>query len=119
MSDAFYSAVVTSPWSDWAISPAAHSTSTLGDSPYALYMKIVREGPLITVSQHLSPHHAGLEPATADLIKIREVRAFNVDAEGNAQAKDGDEWRIGVMVCGPNNLNGTVGEFKDFSFQYL
>ncbi|KAJ7114017.1 hypothetical protein C8R44DRAFT_881571 [Mycena epipterygia] len=115
----YIGAVVTSPWSDWAIAPAEHSTSTLGDSSYALYMKIVREGPLLTVSQHLSPHRAALEPAAADLIKIREVRGFNVDVEGNAQAKDGDKWRIGVMVCGPMNPNGTVAEFEDFSFQYI
>ncbi|KAF7371169.1 hypothetical protein MSAN_00752400 [Mycena sanguinolenta] len=29
----YIGAVVASPWSDWAIAPAAHSTSTLGDSP--------------------------------------------------------------------------------------
>ncbi|KAJ7680018.1 hypothetical protein B0H17DRAFT_1077134, partial [Mycena rosella] len=113
----YIGAVVTSTWSDWAIAPAAHSTSTLGNSPYALYMQIVREGPLLTVSQHLSPHGAASPPAATDLVKIREVRGFNVDVEGNAQAKDGDKWRVGVMVCGPMNLNGTVAEFENFSFK--
>ncbi|KAF8124658.1 hypothetical protein K438DRAFT_1851877 [Mycena galopus ATCC 62051] len=114
----YIGAVVTSPWSDWAIAPAAHSTSTLGDSPYALYMKIVREGPLLTVSQHLAS--TVQEPAAADLVKIREVRGFNVDVEGKAQAKAGDKWRIGPMVCGPKNkANGTGAEFQNFSFQYL
>ncbi|KAJ7080833.1 hypothetical protein B0H15DRAFT_953432 [Mycena belliarum] len=111
--------VVTSPWSDWAISPAAHSTSTLGDSPYALYMQIVREGPLLTVSQHLSPHGVTSAPAAADLIKIREVRGFNVDVQGKPQAQQGDKWRVGVMVCGPTNADGTAAEFENFAFQYL
>ncbi|KAJ7937435.1 hypothetical protein B0H13DRAFT_1943674 [Mycena leptocephala] len=112
--------VVTSPWSDWAIAPAAHSTSTLGDSPYSLYMKIVREGPLLTVSQHLAAHGGSkVEPAAADVVKIREVRGFNVDVEGKPQAKEGDKWRVGPMVCGPTNPNGTAGQFEYFSFQYL
>ncbi|KAJ6504485.1 hypothetical protein DFH09DRAFT_1201243 [Mycena vulgaris] len=115
----YIGAVVTSPWSDWAIAPAAHSTSTLGDSSYALYMNIVREGPLLTVSQHLAPHGAGPAPADADLVKIREVRGFNVDVQGKAQAKEGDKWRVGAMVCGPMNPDGTVAEFENFSFKYL
>jgi hypothetical protein len=114
-----YRAVVTSPWSDWTIAPAAHSTSTLGDSPYALYMQIVRQGPLLAVSQHLSPHGVGPGPPAADLVKIREVRAFNVDVHGSAQAKEGDKWRVGVMVCGPNNSNGTLAEFENFTFEYI
>ncbi|KAF7345538.1 hypothetical protein MVEN_01572500 [Mycena venus] len=109
--------VVTSPWSDWAISPAEHSTSTLGDSSYSLYMKIVREGPLLTVSHRLAVDTA--EPAEADLVKIREVRGFNVDVEGKAMAKEGDKWRIGPMVCGPMKSDGLVAEFQKFSFQYV
>ncbi|KAJ6471882.1 hypothetical protein C8R45DRAFT_1013464 [Mycena sanguinolenta] len=117
----YIGAVVTSPWSDWAIAPADHSTSTLGDSPYALYMKIVREGPLLTVSQHLAAHGGtGAEPDSTDLIKIREVRGFNIDLEGKPLAKEGDKWRIGPMVCGPTNADdGTLAEFQNFSFQYL
>ncbi|KAJ7147697.1 hypothetical protein C8R43DRAFT_1010447 [Mycena crocata] len=116
----YIGAVVTSPWSDWAIAPAEHSTSTLGDSSYALFMKIVREGPLLTVTQHLAPNGATeTSPAEADLVKIREVRGFNVDVQGKALAQDGDKWRVGVMVCGPMNADGTVAEFENFSFQYL
>ncbi|KAJ7607873.1 hypothetical protein FB45DRAFT_391396 [Roridomyces roridus] len=114
--------VVTSPWSDWAISPAEHSTSTLnGGSGYALYMQIVREGPLISVSQHFAPYSSDMEakPAPGDLVKIREVRAFNVDEDGKPKAGEGQEWRVGVMVCGPTNTEGTVGEFENFSFEYL
>ncbi|KAJ7262021.1 hypothetical protein C8J57DRAFT_1513810 [Mycena rebaudengoi] len=115
----YIGAVVTSPWSDWAIAPAEHSTSTLVKSSYALFMKIVREGPLLTVSQHLAPHITATAPADDTLVKIREVRGFNVDVDGHPQAKNGDKWRIGVMVCGPKNPNGTVAEFENFSFQYL
>ncbi|KAJ7467760.1 hypothetical protein B0H11DRAFT_2046265 [Mycena galericulata] len=116
----YIGAVVTSSWSDWAIAPAEHSTSTLGDSPYALYMKMDREGPLITISQYLAPHGATQSiPAAADLVKIREIRGFNVDVQGKAQAQDGDQWRIGVMVCGPKNAEGTVAEFENFSFEYI
>ncbi|KAJ7777082.1 hypothetical protein B0H16DRAFT_1504282 [Mycena metata] len=115
----YIGAVVTSPWSDWAIAPAAHSTSTLGDSSnsYALYMKIDREGPLLTLSQKLVLH--GETEGEGDVVKIREVRGFNVDVEGNPQAKQGDKWRIGPMVCGPMNADGTVAEFDSFSFQYV
>ncbi|KAJ6621528.1 hypothetical protein B0H10DRAFT_1789824 [Mycena sp. CBHHK59/15] len=115
----YIGAVVTSPWSDWAIAPAAHSTSTLSDSSYALYMKIVRQGPLLTISHHLAPRVSESQPAEDKLVKIREVRGFNVDAEGKAQAKEGDQWRVGVMVCGPMNSDGTVGIFENFSFHYL
>ncbi|KAJ6462390.1 hypothetical protein C8R47DRAFT_1026970 [Mycena vitilis] len=112
--------VVTSPWSDWAIAPAAHSSSTLGDSSYALYMKIVREGPLLTVSYALAAGGATKAgPAEADLVKIREVRGFHVDGKGNPLAKAGDKWRIGPMVCGPTNPDGTAADFEYFSFQYL
>ncbi|KAK7031776.1 hypothetical protein R3P38DRAFT_2925692 [Favolaschia claudopus] len=111
-------AVVTSPWSDWHITKAPHSTSTAGDSSYALHMKIVREGPQLTVSQHFAILGKG-EPAEADLVKIREVRGFDVDADGKPQAKEGDKWRIGPMVCGPKNPQGTVAEFHNFSFRYL
>ncbi|KAJ7230355.1 hypothetical protein GGX14DRAFT_410510 [Mycena pura] len=100
--------------------PAPHSTSTLGDSPYAVYIKIVREGPLLSVSQHFSAAGATeTPPAEGDLVKYREVRGFNVDALGNAQAKEGDLWRIGPMVCGPMNDHGTKAEFSYFSFEYL
>ncbi|KAJ7780056.1 hypothetical protein DFH07DRAFT_462368 [Mycena maculata] len=116
----YIGAVVTSPWSDWAIAPAEHSTSTLGDSPYTLFMQIVREGPLLTVNQYFAPHGtARSPPPTEDLVKIREVRGFNVDEQGNAQAKAGDQWRIGVMVCGPKNPDGLVAEFENFSFAYI
>ncbi|KAJ7155860.1 hypothetical protein C8R46DRAFT_434708 [Mycena filopes] len=113
----YIGAVVTSPWSDWAIAPAAHSTSTLGNSSYALYMKIEREGPLLTVSQQLVL--LGESTVEPDVVKIREVRGFNVDVDGKAQAKAGDKWRIGPMVCGPMNAEGTIAEFESFSFQYL
>ncbi|KAJ7811251.1 hypothetical protein B0H14DRAFT_2860696 [Mycena olivaceomarginata] len=108
-----YSAVVTSPWSDWAIAPAEHSTSTLGDppSPYALYMQIVREGPLLTVNQHIAqrtPDEGGKAPSSEHLIKIREVRGFNLDAAGKPQAKEGDKWRVGPMA-----------EFWGFELRYL
>ncbi|KAJ6580751.1 hypothetical protein B0H19DRAFT_1228341 [Mycena capillaripes] len=116
----YIGAVVTSPWSDWAIAPAAHSTSMLGDSTYALYMKIVREGPLLTVSHKFAIEGATeVEPSAEDTVKIREVRGFNVDVEGKPQAKEGDKWRIGVMTCGPTNAKGLVAEFEYFSFQYL
>jgi hypothetical protein len=83
-------------------------------------MKIVREGPLLTVSQHLAAHGGSkAEPAAADVVKIREVRGFNVDVEGKPQAKEGDKWRVGPMVCGPTNPNGTAAQFEYFSFQYL
>jgi len=84
---------------------------------YALYMKIDREGPLLTLSQKLVLH--GETEGEGDVVKIREVRGFNVDVERNPQAKQGDKWRIGPMVCGPMNADGTVAEFDSFSFQYV
>ncbi|KAJ7269869.1 hypothetical protein C8J57DRAFT_1130938 [Mycena rebaudengoi] len=112
-------AVLTSPWSDWAISPAAHPTSTLGQSPHALFMRFVREGPTLIVTQHLAPHITASPPAETDLVKLRKFRGFNVDVEGNPRANVGDKWRIGVMVCGPKNPDGAVAEFEKFSFEYL
>ncbi|KAJ7300787.1 hypothetical protein DFH08DRAFT_907859, partial [Mycena albidolilacea] len=127
----YIGAVVTSPWSDWAIAPAEHSTSTLGDppSPYALYMQIVREGPLLTVNQHIAqrtPDEGGKAPSGGGegalhkhLIKIRKVRGFNLDAAGKPQAKKGDKWRVGPMVCGPTNEAGLKAEFWGFELRYL
>ncbi|KAJ7600776.1 hypothetical protein C8J56DRAFT_911257 [Mycena floridula] len=111
--------VVTNPWSDWAIAPAEHSTSTLVEGSYAVYLHMVRKGPWITIYQHFGRHITHERPADEKLSKIREVRAFDVDSAGVANAKAGDKWRIGVMVCGPKNSNGTVAEFENFFFKYL
>ncbi|KAF7317617.1 hypothetical protein MKEN_00849100 [Mycena kentingensis (nom. inval.)] len=118
----FISCVVTSPWSDWSIEPATISTSTASSGPAnggAIYIQITREGPLLTAKKFLSKAGPGdTPPAEADLIKYREVRGFDLDDAGKPRAKEGDLWRVGCMVCGPTNKDGTTAEFFNFSFEY-
>ncbi|KAJ7832757.1 hypothetical protein B0H14DRAFT_2802456 [Mycena olivaceomarginata] len=114
----YIGAVVTSPWSDWAIAP--RRTLHLHSRRPAL--AIVREGPLLTVNQHIAqrtPDDGGKAPSSEHLIKIREVRGFNLDAAGKPQAKEGDKWRVGPMVCGPTNEAGLKAEFWGFELRYL
>jgi len=116
----YIGAVVTSAWSDWSIAPSTHTTSTSASShAYALYMSIVRKGPLLTIKQHLAPQPSHMPPDESEQVMIREVRGFHVDNDGQPLAKEGDKWRVGVMVCGPMNERGTTAEFRNFVFQYL
>lgn len=113
------SGAVASPWADWAIAPAAHSSSTLVAGSHALYIKLVRTGPTVIIYHHFSPHITDTRPRDEELIKIRAIRGFDVDDSGSLRAKGGEKWRVGVMACGENNESGTVVEFSNFSFGYL
>jgi len=111
--------VVASPWSDWSISLVPHTTSTLNKEPYSLYIQITRTGSTLTVRHAfvLNPKPSDIPPAE-ELLMMREVKGFNVDASGAQKTKSGN-WRIGPMCCGPQNTEGTKALFEGFSFKYL
>jgi len=112
--------VTASPWSDWSIALATQSTSTLNKNAHSVYIQITRTGSTLTVRHAfaLNPSPTDI-PADADLLMMREVKAFNVDASGAQKTQQGGKWRIGPMACGPKNGSGTKGHFEGFSFKYL
>lgn len=127
----FDSCVVTSPYSDWSISPAQTQgisySSNSADSDQWLFIQISRpgEGPDISVHTAQAPSSSGkgrdsLPPTTRpeekDMILIREVRGFDV-LNANGKEKVGGDWRIGVLTCGPLS-EATEGRFADFFVEY-
>lgn len=110
-----YRGVVASHWSDWSIAPAPKNTSQLSEDPYWLFIRIVRRGPTVQVFRLYSREPFNVEDTSPDLVMIREVKGFDL----HAAASPHDQWRVGVMVCGPKSEVGTEATFKDFYVKYL
>ncbi|KZT58304.1 hypothetical protein CALCODRAFT_482407 [Calocera cornea HHB12733] len=111
--------VTASPWSDWSIAVAPYTTSTLNKDAYSVYLQITRTGATLTVRHAfaLNPAPADVPPAS-ELLMMREVKAFNVDAAGKPKTAPGGKWRIGPMTCGPQS-QGTKTFYEGFTFKYL
>ncbi|KAJ8703347.1 hypothetical protein PTI98_001974 [Pleurotus ostreatus] len=107
--------VVASHWSDWSIAPAPKNTSQLSEDPYWLFIRIVRRGPTVQVFRLYSREPFKVEDTSPDLVMIREVKGF----DHHAAASSHDQWRVGVMVCGPKSEVGTEATFKDIYVKYL
>ncbi len=107
--------VVASHWSDWSISLASKNTSQLSEDPYWLFIRIVRLGPTVRVFHLFSPEPFDVQDGSPDLLMMREVKGFNHHSANLSH----NQWRVGVMVCGPKNDVGTEATFKDFYVKYL
>jgi len=114
-------AVVSSPYSDWSVALAPHSTS-LGIEPnearneaaHWAYFRLVRSGPTLRVFHLFASKRYHIPEHSPDLIMLREVKGFNVDPERGQQLHSSSTWRVGVMNCGPKNQDGVTTEFADF-----
>ncbi|KAJ8457576.1 hypothetical protein ONZ45_g18261 [Pleurotus djamor] len=98
--------VVASPWSDWSIQPAKTTEWVL--------IKAIRLGTTLQIFHFFADKPVThVDPDSPDLQMMREVKGFD------AQAQSSGTWRVGVMVCGPKNAEGTEATFEGFYTKYL
>ncbi|KDN52218.1 hypothetical protein K437DRAFT_254400 [Tilletiaria anomala UBC 951] len=122
--DEFLGSVVCSPYSDWAIqkapvppSASPSTSSAASQKRHWIWVQVKRHGPDVTISYAVSPPSASAShtseaeaprrmPSEKELTLMREVKGFNVRLEdGSVPDSQNDaafqEWRVGIMTCGP------------------
>lgn len=76
-------------------------------------MQFARQGDDIHVHYLLSDQVTDTPPEKLQL--LREIKGFAVNAE-KAGARRGQNWHLGVMVCGPGSKE-TRGEWHNFFYE--
>lgn len=126
--------VVTSPFSDWSISPTTSPgisySNPKSTSDQWLYIQISTHSansPDISIHAYQAESSSGKgrdslppksRPRDENLVLIRECRGFNVLSTNEDGKKEDEKWSIGVMTCGPLTGDHTEGKFADFWLEY-